>query len=200
MNKPEALPLAEAVVGRSLPHESAHLHVSGAAPYTDDLPESAGTLHAALGLSPVAHGKLLGVDVDVIRRQPGVVAVLTAADIAGENNCGPLQHDDPILADGELRYVGQPVFAIIATHRELARRAASLARQVIRAEPLPAVLTALEAHAAGQYVLPPMHLTPARHMEPRRPGAVLPGRPDQPGRAAGRRRCPARPLLDPASE
>jgi xanthine dehydrogenase large subunit len=159
MNKPEALPLAEAVVGRSLPHESAHLHVSGAAPYTDDLPEPAGTLHAALGLSPVAHGKLLGVDVDVIRRQPGVVAVLTAADIAGENNCGPLQHDDPILADGELRYVGQPVFAVIATHRELARRAASLARQAIRAEPLPAVLTALEAHAAGQYVLPPMHLT-----------------------------------------
>jgi xanthine dehydrogenase large subunit len=158
MNKPEALPLAEAVIGRSLPHESAHLHVSGAAPYTDDLPEPAGTLHAALGLSPVAYGKLLGVDVDVIRRQPGVVAVLTAADIAGENNCGPLQHDDPILADGELRYVGQPVFAVIATHRELARRAASLARQAIRAEPLPAVLTALEAHAAGQHVLPPMHL------------------------------------------
>ncbi|MFG6433123.1 xanthine dehydrogenase molybdopterin binding subunit [Roseateles sp. LYH14W] len=159
MNKREVLVANEPVVGRSLPHESAHLHVSGAAPYTDDLPEPAGTLHAALGLSPIAHGKLLGIDIERIRKMPGVVTVLTAADIAGENNCGPLLHDDPILADGELRYVGQPVFAVIATDRELARRAASLAKQVIQAEPLPPVLTALAAHALGQYVLPPMHLT-----------------------------------------
>ncbi|MCE4536199.1 xanthine dehydrogenase molybdopterin binding subunit [Pelomonas sp. P7] len=167
MNKPEALVVAEPVVGSPRPHESAHLHVSGAAPYTDDLPEPAGTLHAALGLSPLAHGRLLDLDVERIRRMPGVVAVLTAADIAGENNCGPLLHDDPILADGELRYAGQPVFAVIATGREQARRAAALAREVVRAEPLPAVLTALEAHAAGQYVLPPMHLTrgePAAHL------------------------------------
>jgi xanthine dehydrogenase large subunit len=167
MNKPEALLVPEATVGKPLPHESAHLHVSGAAPYTDDLPEPAGTLHAALGLSPLAHGKLLGVDLERIRQQPGVVAVLSAADIPAENNCGPLLHDDPILAAGELRYLGQPVFAVIATDRELARRAAALASKVIQAEPLPPMLTALEAHAAGQYVLPPMHLTrgePTEHL------------------------------------
>ena len=159
MNKPETLLAPEPVVGKSLPHESAHLHVSGAAPYIDDLPEPAGTLHAALGLSPIAHGKLLSVDLARIRQMPGVIAVLSAADIAGENNCGPLLHDDPILAADELRYVGQPVFAVIATNRELARRAAGVAKQVIQAEPLPPVLTALAAHAIGQYVLPPMHLT-----------------------------------------
>jgi len=163
MNKPESLPAAasaaEPVIGTSRRHESAHLHVSGAAPYTDDLPEPAGTLHAALGLSPLAHGRLTGIDLERLRQQPGVVAVLTASDIAGENNCGPLLHDDPILARDMLSYVGQPVFAVIATSREQARRAAALARQVIHAEPLPAVLTALDAHAAGQYVLPPMHLT-----------------------------------------
>jgi xanthine dehydrogenase large subunit len=167
MNKPETILMPEPVVGTSRPHESAHLHVSGAAPYTDDLPEPAGTLHAALGLSPIAHGKLVSIDLERIRRMPGVVAVLSAADIPAENNCGPLLHDDPILAKDELRYVGQPVFAVIATDRELARRAASLAKQVIQAEPLPAVLTALEAHAAGQYVLPPMHLTrgePDKHL------------------------------------
>ena len=82
MNKPESLALHEPVVGRSRPHESAHLHVSGAAPYTDDLPEPAGTLHAALGLSPIAHGTLTGIDLDTLRRQPGVVAVLTAAEAA----------------------------------------------------------------------------------------------------------------------
>ncbi|WP_435870081.1 xanthine dehydrogenase molybdopterin binding subunit [Eleftheria terrae] len=155
--RPEAAAPA-GVVAWALPHESAQLHVSGAAPYTDDLPELAGTLHAALGLSPVAHGRLLGIDLQALRRCPGVVAVLTAADIPGENNCGPVVHDDPILADGEVHYLGQPVFAVIATDRDAARRAAALARQVLQIEPLPALLTPEAAHAAGQYVVPPKHL------------------------------------------
>ena len=149
---------AGARVGISRPHESAHLHVAGAAPYIDDLPELAGTLHAALGLSPVAHGRLLGIDLALLRSQPGVVAVYTAADIPGPNDCGPIVHDDPILADGHVRHVGQPVFAVIATHRSAARRAAALARQALQIAPLPAMLTALEAHAAQQYVVPAMHL------------------------------------------
>ncbi|OYU25497.1 MAG: xanthine dehydrogenase molybdopterin binding subunit [Burkholderiales bacterium PBB2] len=145
-------------VGRSHAHESAALHVSGEAIYTDDIPEAEGTLHAALGLSPIAHGRIVSIDLALLRAQPGVQLVLTAEDIPGENNCAPLLHDDPILAAGEVRYVGQPVFAIIASSRELARRAAALAGQALKIEPLPAVLTALEAHAAGQYVVPPMHL------------------------------------------
>ena len=134
-------------VGVSRPHESAHLHVAGAAPYIDDLPELAGTLHAALGLSPAAHGTLRGIDLATLRAQPGVVGVFTAADIPGPNDCGPILHDDPILADGVVRYVGQPVFAVIATSRDAARRAAALARQVLRIDALPPVLTAQEAHA-----------------------------------------------------
>lgn len=174
MNKPSDLPQAAlAQVGVSRPHESAALHVSGEARYTDDIPEAQGTLHAALGLSPLAHGRLLGVDLELLRRQPGVVAVLTSADLPGENNCGPLVHDDPILAEGELKYLGQPVFAVIATERELARRACALARQAIRAEPLPPILTAREAHAAGQYVVPPMHLTRGE------PAAALAGAPQR---------------------
>ncbi|HMM85163.1 xanthine dehydrogenase molybdopterin binding subunit [Azohydromonas sp.] len=145
-------------VGVSRAHESAHLHVAGAATYIDDIPEAAGTLHAALGLSPVAHGRLRGVDVERLRALPGVVAVLTAADIPGRNDCGPIVHDDPILAAHELVYVGQPVFAVVATDRELARRAAARAKDVIAFEPLPAVLNARAAHAAKQYVVPPMHL------------------------------------------
>ncbi len=151
-------PLASAA-GQSLPHESAHLHVSGQATYTDDIPELTGTLHAALGLSPLAHGKLLGIDLATLKAQPGVVAVLTAADVPGLNDCGALVHDDPILADGLLQYLGQPVFAVLATDRESARRAASLAKSVIQAEPLPALLTPEAAHQAGQYVVPPMHLS-----------------------------------------
>jgi xanthine dehydrogenase large subunit len=151
-----------AVVGAALPHESAHLHVAGAAPYTDDLPELAGTLHAALGLSPIAHGVIERLDLDRVRAQPGVHAVLSARDIPGENDCGALVHDDPILAGGvgdRLRYLGQPVFAVVAATREAARRAAALAKEVIRASPVPAVLTLQQAHAAQQYVVPPMHLS-----------------------------------------
>jgi xanthine dehydrogenase large subunit len=145
-------------VGVNRAHESAHLHVAGAAPYIDDIPEVAGTLHAALGLSPLAHGTLLGIDLDLLRAQPGVVAVYTAADLAGLNDCGPIVHDEPILAEGTLRYLGQPVFAVIAQTRDLARRAADLAKKVVRAEPLPVVMSAREAHALQQYVVPPMKL------------------------------------------
>ena len=162
MNKPNDLPLQMApAVGLSSPHESAHLHVAGSAPYTDDLPELAGTLHAALGLSPLAHGVIEAMDLAAVRAVPGVVDVFTARDIPGVNDCGSLIHDDPILA-GEvgdtLRYWGQPVFAVIATTREAARRAAAKAGDVIRARALPPVLTPQAAHAAQQYVVPAMHL------------------------------------------
>jgi xanthine dehydrogenase large subunit len=152
---------AFAEVGVSRPHESAHLHVAGAAPYTDDLPELAGTLHAALGLSPLAHGVIEALDLDRLRALPGVVDVFSARDIPGRNDCGSLVHDDPILA-GEagatLRYLGQPVFAVVATTRNAARRAAACAKDVIRARALPPILTSQQAHAAQQYVVPPMHL------------------------------------------
>ncbi len=160
MNKPTEA-AAFAVAGTSRAHESAHLHVAGEAAYTDDLPELAGTLHAALGLSPVAHGVLKRIDVDAIRALPGVVDVFTAKDIPGDNECGSLVKDDPILA-GEagatLRWLGQPVYAVIATTRDAARRAAAKAKQVIEADVLPPILTPEAAHAAQQYVVPPMHL------------------------------------------
>ncbi|AEB86353.1 xanthine dehydrogenase molybdopterin binding subunit [Alicycliphilus denitrificans] len=149
---------AGARVGISQAHESAVLHVSGSATYTDDIPELAGTLHCALGLAPVAAGRLLGMDLDTVRAMPGVVRVFTAADIPGANDWGSIVHDDPILCDGEIRYLGQPVFAVVARTREQARRAAALARQALRVEAAPPVLTPREAHARGQYVVPPMHL------------------------------------------
>ncbi len=134
---------SETAIGVSLPHESATLHVSGEATYTDDVPELQGTLHAALGLSRHAHARIVSLDLDAVRKAPGVIAVLTAEDIPGENNCGPVLHDDPILAVDEVLYLGQPVFAVIAESHELARRAAALAKSddVVRYEPLEVVLT-----------------------------------------------------------
>ncbi len=144
--------------GQALPHESARLHVAGQATYIDDLPELAGTLHCALGLSPVAHGRLLGIDVAALQAEPGVVAVLTAADIPGLNDCGAIVHDDPILADGTVQYVGQAVFAVLSASRDTARRVAARAREVLRIEPLPALLTPQAGHAAGEHVVPSVRL------------------------------------------
>jgi xanthine dehydrogenase large subunit len=140
----------------SRPHESAHLHVSGRATYTDDIPVVEGTLHAALGLSAKPHAKIVSIDFDAVRATPGVVAVFTADDIPGANECGPIIHDDPILADGVVQYVGQPMFMVVATSHETARLA--VRRAQVEYEELPAVLTAQAARAANQFVLPPMKL------------------------------------------
>ena len=99
---------------RSVRHDSAHLHVAGEAAYIDDILEARGTLHAALGLSRRAHAPIKSMDLAAVRAAPGVVAVLTAADIPGENNVGPILHDDPILAADEVQFVGQPVFLVVA--------------------------------------------------------------------------------------
>ena len=137
------------------PHESAHLHVSGEAVYIDDIPELHGTLYAALGLSERAHANVMAMDLSQVHAAPGVVAVLTARDIPGRNDCGPIIHDDPILADGVVQYVGQPMFAVIADTVFAARRAARLAR--IKYDDLPAVMSPQAAKAQQSFVLPPIH-------------------------------------------
>ncbi|WP_425469775.1 xanthine dehydrogenase molybdopterin binding subunit [Paraburkholderia unamae] len=150
----------ERALGAPLPHESADAHVSGEARYTDDIPELHGTVHAALGLARHAHARIVALDLERVRSSPGVLAVLTAADIPGENDCGPVVHDDPVLASDVVQYLGQPVFAVIATSHELARRAAALAasEDVVRYAPLEPVLSIDEARARQHYVLPPLRL------------------------------------------
>ena len=140
----------------AVPHESGHLHVSGEATYIDDIREHAGTLHAALGLSPIAHARIKALDLAAVKAMPGVEAVFTAQDIPGTNDCGPIIHDDPILADGLVQYLGQPIFVVVAQSYEQARRAARKAD--ISFEGLPAVLTPQEARRQESYVLPPMYL------------------------------------------
>jgi xanthine dehydrogenase large subunit len=134
-------------VQQALPHDSADLHVAGAAAYVDDLPEPPGLLHCAFGHATEGHATLIGLDLDAVRAVPGVVAVFTAADIPGENNVGPVVHDDRLLADGEILYPGQPLFLVAATSTRAARHAARLGKIV--AEPRPALVTIADAAAAG---------------------------------------------------
>lgn len=153
---PVIKPAAWTGVGLPRPHESAALHVLGQATYTDDIPEVQGTLHAALGLSSKAHAKIAAIDLEQVKASVGVVAVLTVADIPGTNDCGPIIHDDPILADGLVMYVGQPIFIVVADTHDNARRAARLGK--VTYDELPAILTPQAARAAQSYVLPPMRL------------------------------------------
>ncbi len=134
-------------VHRALPHDSADLHVAGAAAYVDDLPEPPGLLHCAFGHATDGHGVLDSLDLDAVRAAPGVVAVFTAADIPGENNVGPVFHDDRLFAEDEILYPGQPLFLVAATSTRAARRAARLGQAVI--EPRPALVTIADALAAG---------------------------------------------------
>ena len=125
-------------ISKPLPHDAAALHVTGRARYVDDIPTPQGTLHLAFGLSKTAHGTLTSIDLSEVQKAEGVVAVLTADDLPFDNDVSPSNHDEPLLATGEVYYAGQPIFLVVATSHLLARRAARLGKIVV--EPLPAVL------------------------------------------------------------
>jgi xanthine dehydrogenase large subunit len=133
-------------------HDSAVRHVSGSAVYVDDIREPEGTLHLAVGGSPVARGSIKRLGLDAVRSAHGVVRVLTAADIPGRNDCSPVMGDDPIFAERAVEFRGQVLFAVVAVTREAARRAVRLAEIEIAAEP--PVVTVDQALAAGLHILP----------------------------------------------
>ncbi len=134
-------------------HDSALKHTTGEAIYIDDMPEPAGLLHAALVLSPVAHGRLRSLDLAAVRSAEGVAAAVTAADIPGPNDIAPVGRDEPLFAETLVEYAGQPVAAVAATSLDLARAAAK--RAVPDIEPLPPILTIDAALEKGSLLAPP---------------------------------------------
>ena len=153
--KTRMIPPRRQSVGLALAHDSAALHVQGSAVYIDDMREPEGTLHAAPGYAlEGARGRIAKLDLDAVRTAPDVVAVLTAADIPGHNDCSPAMGDDPILADGSIAFHGQVIFAVVAHSRAAARQAVRLARIEIAAEkPALTVDDAIEMRTED--VLPP---------------------------------------------
>ena len=135
-------------VHTSRPHDSGPLHVTGQARYVDDIAVPEGALHLAFGTSPVAHGVIRSVDLDAVRAADGVVFVMTAADLPFANDVSPSPVPEPMLADGTVHYVGQPVFLVAATSHLAARKAARLAAMDI--EERTPVLSIDEALALGE--------------------------------------------------
>ncbi|MFM9968244.1 MAG: xanthine dehydrogenase molybdopterin binding subunit [Burkholderiales bacterium] len=158
MNAPDTLhpESLTGAIGRPIGHDSAARHVSGAAPYADDIVELRGTLHAAFGLSQRSHARIVSMDLSKVRAAPGVVAVIGAADIPGKNNFGAVMHDDPIFSDIEVQHFGQALFLVAASSHAAARRAARLADIVY--EDLPAIIEIEDALAKQSYVLPSVTL------------------------------------------
>lgn len=103
-------------VGRSYPHESARGHVTGQAPYIDDMPRLPGELIVDFVGSPVAHGEVLGVDISAVAAIPGAFA-FTYHDIGGINVFGPIVRDEVFLAEKHTHYIGEPLVVVAAPDR-----------------------------------------------------------------------------------
>jgi len=141
---------------RAIAHDSALKHCTGEARFLDDLPEPPGLLYAALALAGTAHGRLTGIDRAAAQSVPGLVAILTASDIPGQNDIAPAGRGEVLLADGLVEHAGQPVALVIATTHHAALQAAALLRPTI--DPLPATLTLDAALAANSLLFPPLRL------------------------------------------
>ncbi|MES0826996.1 xanthine dehydrogenase molybdopterin binding subunit [Ruegeria sp. SCP11] len=158
-------------------HDSAIKHVTGRADYTDDIAQPEGTLHAYLGVSDVAHAKLMGIDFTEVLATPGVVGVLTADDVPGANDISPTHlNDEPVFPTDAIQFHGQPLFAVVAETRDIARRAAELAK--IEYETLPHALDPIAAQEAGY-----PHVTAPLKLER---GDVAPAQATAPNRIKGR--------------
>ena len=134
-------------------YSSLALLARGEARFTGDLPLPPGTLHAMVATSPQAHARFNGIDRSAALAEPGVVAVLTAADIPGTNDIGNLFRGEPLLAADTVHCVGEPYALVVADSADAAWRGA----QKLRAEwqPLPAIFDVRAAYAAGQLIQPP---------------------------------------------
>ncbi len=140
-------------VGVSRTHDSARKHVTGEAVYVDDQAEYRGQLYACIGGSKIAHGRILKLDLQRVREAEGVVDVITASDIPGKLDIGPVFPGDPLLVEDLIEFVGQPLFAVLAESHELARKATEFAE--IEYQILEPILDLDEAIAKQFYVRPP---------------------------------------------
>jgi len=131
-------------VGLPIPHESAALHVTGAALYTDDLVgRTKDVLHAYPVQAPHAHAMITALRVEPALAVPGVVRVLTAADVPGVNDAG-VKHDEPLFPS-EVMFYGHAVCWVLGETLEAARLGAAAVE--VDAEPLPSCVTVRDAIA-----------------------------------------------------
>ena len=134
-------------------HESAVGHVTGRAVYADEQHPPQGLLSLYPVQAPHAHARILAVDVSAALTMPGVVTVLTATDVPGTNDLGPIVHDEPVMPADLVSFYGQAVAWVVAEDETRAAAAAKAVR--VDYEALPAILDVHAAIAANAFHLPP---------------------------------------------
>ena len=140
------------MTGADTKHIDSHLHVRGESQYVDDVPAPSGMLHAAVFGSPKAHGVISRLTTGAARTAPGVVAVLTAADIPGVNRFGPIIEDEQLLVEREVCFIGHPIALVVAHTAHQARQARELIE--VEIDELPVVVDPREAYANGDLIHP----------------------------------------------
>jgi len=130
-----------------------YTHVRGESLYVDDMITRQDALHALVFDSPVAHGKILSVDYAKAEALPGVIRIFTHKDILGENQIGGILPDEPLWAEDEVHFWGQPIALIVAESLYIARQAKALIG--IEIEELPVITTAVEARKKGSFINDP---------------------------------------------
>jgi CO/xanthine dehydrogenase Mo-binding subunit len=136
------------VIGQSVPRTDARAKVSGRATYLVDM-ELPGMLEARVLRSPLPHARIARLDTTRAEALPGVV-VLTSRDFEawGLNPCyGPVIRDQPVVAEGVVRFAGEPVAAVAAPDGQRAEEALQLIE--VEYEELPPTLDPREAMAPG---------------------------------------------------
>ncbi|HET9483532.1 MAG TPA: molybdopterin cofactor-binding domain-containing protein, partial [Xanthomonadales bacterium] len=134
-------------------HESGIGHVTGGAVYTDEQHAPTGMLSLWPVQAPHAHARIVRIDTGPAREVPGVVAVLTAQDVPGTNDTGPIRQDEPLMPSERVEFHGQAVAWVVAEDERAARAAA--AHVVVEYEPLQPLLTVDDAIAAEAFHAPP---------------------------------------------
>lgn len=128
-------------------------HVSGKSVYLDDIPQQEGTLYGLVYDSPIAHGRIKKLDFGKALELPGIVKIFQAKDIPGNNQLGAIIKDEPLFAEDELHYMGQPIALIIAENELSARKAKKLI--TIEYEEFEAITNEREAREKEQFIVPP---------------------------------------------
>jgi xanthine dehydrogenase large subunit len=129
------------------------LHTTGRSVFLDDILLPEGLLYAAVFPSPLAHGKIKRLEVEKAKTGKGIIDIFTYKDIPGKNQVGGIIQDEPLLAEDEVSFIGEPLAIVIAESKALAKQA--FKKIGIKIDPLPVIIDPREAYAKGKLIQPP---------------------------------------------
>ncbi len=127
-------------------------HVTGKSIYVDDIPGMEGMLYLKIFDANIAHGKITALDYTEASLVEGVEKIFSYKDITGENQIGGIIPDEPLLAEGEVHFMGQPILIVAAETEDAAEEA--LKKIKISFDPLPVITNPREAFEKGKILSP----------------------------------------------